>query len=233
MNKNYDDISPDMSQPNSNFEPNFTPPPPTNTPYMGGVPVRCTRCSNVVNTRYCNYCGMDLSTIYAVGTPPQAMPDMQSPFNQPYPYYPVPPFQQKRSTGKTVGIVFLVIGIVAAVLIIISAIFGFFAFSTNFETYHNQDQFEEILPNNPGNKSADFPPGVSVDEFNKLKVGMSYAQISSIIGGDGKLIDNGENLKKETFYTYAWPGEINPDNTTVYITITNDVASDISQEGLF
>lgn len=59
--------------------------PTVKVPYMGGIPVRCPRCSNVVNTRVCPYCGLDLATVYTVSQPAAA---------QQHPYYPQPTPQQ-------------------------------------------------------------------------------------------------------------------------------------------
>lgn len=73
----------------------FDDPPKAKTPYIGGIPVRCPKCSNVVNTRICPYCALDLSTVYTVSQPAVPYQQPQSPYSPPYPsqpYYPAAPY---------------------------------------------------------------------------------------------------------------------------------------------
>lgn len=250
--------------------------------YMGGDPVRCPRCSNVVSERFCPFCNLDLSTVYSMPAPksediistyyhpvgvnkPSAYPQQniqsQQSFNGQYPLqgqppsnnvpppykpsgnlpYNAPPYnplynQQQpyyapAKKSKAWLLPILTIFIVLVGLAVFTLVrdymngYGYFSqnnpspnpFSDSFSPPQQQDDFL-------------FSGGVSSDEYNKLKVGMSYAQVSSIIGGDGEIAGNGETLKKEAYYVYAWYGETNP-NAIVYITITADKVSDISLEG--
>lgn len=79
-------------------------------------------------------------------------------------------------------------------------------------------------------KAGELPNGVSQDEYDQLSLGMTYAQASAIIGGDGTILDSGETIQGEVYYIYGFPGEYNV-NAVVYITISNDVITDISVEG--
>ena len=63
--------------------------------------------------------------------------------------------------------------------------------------------------------------GVSTEEYQKLSIGMTYAQISAIIGGDGSLVESGENAYGKAYYIYGWKGETNQ-NAVVYITFVDD-----------
>ena len=72
--------------------------------------------------------------------------------------------------------------------------------------------------------------GVSTEEYQKLSIGMTYAQISAIIGGDGSLVESGENAYGKAYYIYGWKGETNQ-NAVVYITFVDDAVSEISVDG--
>ncbi len=72
--------------------------------------------------------------------------------------------------------------------------------------------------------------GVSAEEYDHLKLGMTYAHISSIIGGDGEPIETGTDVHGDTYYIYGWPGEYG-DTAAVFITFTNDVATEITVDG--
>ena len=72
--------------------------------------------------------------------------------------------------------------------------------------------------------------GVSAEEYDRLQLGMTYAHISSIIGGDGEPIENGTDVYGNAYYIYGWPGEYG-DYAAVFITFTNDVATEITLDG--
>ncbi len=204
-------------------------------PYMGGSPVRCPRCSNVVSNRLCNFCGLDLSTVYFKTEYKQPAQPTQSPYQNQYQQPPLgqqPPYmynfpqKPRKSNWWILGVVVLTIVCCLYFLIrLISYSFGYIN-----GTYGISKGTEDIF--SPPNKQEKyyFAGGVSSDEFKKLKNDMSYAQISSIIGGDGEITDSGKTLKGETYYTYGWYGEHNP-NAAVYITITSDKVTDITLDG--
>ncbi len=68
--------------------------------------------------------------------------------------------------------------------------------------------------------------GISSEEYDKLKIGMSYALTSSIIGGDGTLVNSGENIQNKFYYTYSWPSEID-ESIMYFITFVDDAISEI------
>jgi hypothetical protein len=79
-----------------------------------------------------------------------------------------------------------------------------------------EDEGESVLPN-----------GVSNQEYAQLAPGMTYAEISSIIGGDGVVItQDGDD------FTAAWPGEYKPD-AVVTVVFEDGLAKTIEQDGLF
>lgn len=224
---------------NSNFNPNYN----TTSYYNGGYPVRCLRCNNVVSTRVCGFCGLDLAPLYPPFAPQQQpVQSQQALYPQQFTSYQQYPPQQGYSAPYQGGHIYqqskppknkmallIIISIVAAFLFIgvISIISGISAYNTlkRGSIYDNIPNF----PKDDYTASTDdyyLPGGYSESEYGKLKIGMSYAQISYIIGGDGELVNSGENLKDETFYTYAWPHETEL-YTVLYITFTKDAASDI------
>lgn len=69
--------------------------------------------------------------------------------------------------------------------------------------------------------------GVSIAEFRQLQVGMSYAQISAIIGGDSLYDDYDENEN----LICSWIGEYNV-NAEVRVYFSDDIAIKIEQKGL-
>lgn len=71
-----------------------------------------------------------------------------------------------------------------------------------------------------------FPGGISYDEYHKLENGMSYALASFIIGGDGDLVNSGENIQNKIYYTYRWYSESSED-ILYFITFVEDAISEI------
>ncbi len=225
-----------------------SPKPPASQSYMGGVPVRCPRCSNVVSARFCTFCGLDLSTVYRVSpaapqspysfsaqTPPPAPssgPSQPGQVPPPMGYgYPYPPYPtaKKTSGGKVALIVTLSCLAFAALVITALLLLGSFSSSSGLPN---------TLPNTSGgtfppSQNEDYfrPEGVSLEEYKQIKTGMSYARVSQIIGGDCVSVTPGETLQGKTYYTYVWYGETNP-YAAIYITFTDGAVTEISNEGL-
>lgn len=146
-----------------------------------------------------------------------------NPYLQAYSPYAV---KKNPNSGLIVGIS------IAASFLIVIALSLLIAFSSNTATDRrnsNGNQYD-AFQSPQSQYSYHSPDGISKEEFEKLKNGLSYAHVSALVGGDGILINNGETLQKEDFYTYAWAGEY-VEETIVYITFTNDVVTDISLEG--
>lgn len=70
------------------------------------------------------------------------------------------------------------------------------------------------------------PNGVSQAEFDQIEIGMTYLQISAIIGGDGFLMNDSGNGD----YTVYWPGEDNA-NASLSVVFQNGKAVTFEQSG--
>ena len=225
-------------------------------PYRGGVPVRCPRCGNVVATPVCGFCGTDLSKVYTVAgmAPPptgcyNAYPGCRPP-QPPAAYYPPPapvypaqgygyaaaayPTVQKRPNHRTAWIA----GGLA--LLFIAVFVGcVFLFRGMLNSPPADNSIIGINPGNGGFTTPSTPQdyyipyGVSPEEYAQLKVGMSYALISQIIGGDGQLMEptNQDEVLESEYVVYGWPGELDP-NAALYITFVEGRATEITAKGL-
>lgn len=220
----------------------YAPPP---IPYMGGYPVRCPRCGYVGSARICSCCGLDLGPVYAKAAPPSAPYPAPGPgMNYEGYFYPsgsgngacypggmnpaaFPPYppqlpKRKGRWGFFIGgmcLLFLVL-LIAALLLLPSV-------WKKSKSNPSGDQW--LTP--PSVSEYSRPEGISEEEYAMLQKGMTYAVVSAIIGSDGTLLEQGETISGETYYVYGWYGENNP-NAAVYITFTNDVVSEITNEGL-
>lgn len=75
-----------------------------------------------------------------------------------------------------------------------------------------------------------YPNGVSIEEYNQLEVGMTYGEISFIIGGDAQKQDLEGAQEGEIIA--LWPGEYKI-TAVIRITFVDGVATNIEQSGLF
>ncbi len=89
-------------------------------------------------------------------------------------------------------------------------------FLTDYEDYDNFDDFLNDYYTNPDdNSSSDddhevvpnteplYPNGASPDEIDAIRTGMSYAEISTIIGGDGSILEGATSGE----FTASWFSE--------------------------
>lgn len=182
------------------------------TPEQQNVPkeVFCLRCGSTVHGRFCSRCG------FPVDSKPSS-PPVQNTFVPPP--YPVSPAATKVK-GR-IPLIILSITAGAAVLIMLLFMATHFALS-NTVKFPETSNFSPSMDVNR--------EGVSAEEYRKLSVGMTYAQISAIIGGDGSLVGSGENAYGKVYYIYGWKGETNQ-NAAVYITFVDDAVSEISVDG--
>ena len=89
---------------------------------------------------------------------------------------------------------------------------------------------EDVLPEaEPAAKEVLFPNGCSEQEFSRLQEGMSYAQVSAIIGGDALQEDPSLETGEDSFAA-VWVGENNP-YATVTIVFEHDQAVSIISSG--
>jgi len=89
---------------------------------------------------------------------------------------------------------------------------------------------QDIAPA-PGMEDYYYPSGISPEEYRQIEIGMSYARVSAIIGGDGEIVESSQTLKEEVYYTYVWYGEENP-YAAAYITFTDGAVTAIENEGI-
>lgn len=87
---------------------------------------------------------------------------------------------------------------------------------------------EDLDENNYGDTGTSIlPNGVSVEEYEQLEVGMTYGEISYIIGGDAMQ----QNEMEDGSVLAIWPGEYDI-AATVSIRFENGVAVEITENGL-
>lgn len=172
--------------------------------------VQCPRCGFYTQGNFCGQCGC------AVKAEPVTSAGEDA----------VLPAEQPAQYREPLWIWLLLGGLVTA-LMLVGVILLFGKESRPITSAPGYD----MLPSaSQPSKAGELPNGVSQDEYNQLSLGMTYAQASAIIGGDGTILDGGENIQGEVYYIYGFPGEYNV-NAVVYITISNDVITDISVDG--
>lgn len=213
-----------------------------------GINVKCPRCNTFSQTHFCPNCGFDLVANFAYAMknqqpsqyhqtsqhqPQNQMPNQFQHLSQ-NPYYSMRnntniPVQKKKNTA-----VILVVALLIFVALVICGISLFNMIIKDFDRFQgNSNGFTQNIPNindDSKNSKSEIPNGISLSEFQKLKVGMSYAHVSGIIGGDGVITDEGENLRNERYVTYSWVGE-NNENAAVHITFIDGAVSEIIEEG--
>lgn len=76
-----------------------------------------------------------------------------------------------------------------------------------------------------------YPNGISIAEYRALTLGMTYAEVSALIGGDGTPQYNSDGTVL-SYDMLAWLGEY---NTSAYVILTfeDQILVSVQQEGLF
>lgn len=202
-------------------------------PYTGGSEVCCPQCKSKVTTRFCPYCGKDMSLCFvvkemvpvesaaeAVAAPGYNGNTYIPNVNNQAPVFPQVNVKQKKS-HFTVALIFTIIGFA---LIFVEMIFGAVALDKKINP--NKSNSNEIV--SPKDDGEEKGIGISEEELKKIKEGMSYAHVSQIAGCDGKMIKKGENLNGDSYYVFVWPMEENQIET-VCITFVEDKVSDIER----
>ncbi len=196
------------------------------------TPLQCPRCGNLSYQRFCSTCNLDLAPYQQIKQQqyqPQ-QPYTGSYYNNMQPNYYIPQYNVNNQQKKPIKIGLIISGSIGLFIVLFALSFMLNSYIIN--RVHNPNQYNKsdngyISPNDPEIN----PSGVSQSEFRKLKIGMSYARVSAIIGGDGVNSADGETPYGEKYYTFTWFGETNP-NAKVHITFTNDKVSDIVDDGL-
>ncbi|WMJ22535.1 hypothetical protein RBG61_11120 [Paludicola sp. MB14-C6] len=206
---------------------------PNNQPQCQKAPQICPRCRNICNDRFCLFCGFDLAAYQQQNQnyyqQNQANYQYQNFYNPNQAYYQQSPFQAAAKTqNKKTHIWPFVLGGLVLITAMISGIIFFAGL-----IFKNSNL--PLIDENPGifnnQENGTIPNGISKQELKNIMQGMSYAHVSSIIGGDGVLTDQGETPLEENYYTYQWIGENNP-NASVFITFVNDKVSEIVNNGV-
>lgn len=200
------------------------------------APKKCPRCNNLSTSQFCTFCGLDLVRYYSNTHPvssttnfdrtlhnqPPVQPMQYGNFNAPYPH----PTQTKKPLNAWV-IIF--ISLLAFTLVFTLSVV--FLKNTDGKLGGNTNPNNSTYQYQNPNKQESYPNGISEEEYIKLKYGMSYAQVSSIAGGDGSMSDQGKTPHGDDYFTYTWIGENNV-NALIHITFIDGVVSDIVEDGL-
>lgn len=211
-------------------------------PQSSGMP--CPRCGRPVWGAYCGACG------YRVQPPVDGWYAQGG--------YPAPMQVKKDSNGwiialaAVLGFVFVVLPVI--LLIAFSLVFthsvrnyvdryGYeYGYEEEYEEeyeedddYYDEDSYEdgieqgvspEDIPDDAG--ESIYPQGVSNQEYKLLSDGMTYSEVSAIIGGDGET----REVDDEGGFTAVWPGEYKTD-AVITIEFQDNRVIDINQNGLF
>lgn len=213
---------------------------------------RCPRCGNPLHGNFCGQCGYFAggaagfaggAGVHVRRTPHANAFTMQYQKMLHDQYYGFSPQPKQKIWPVVLAIaayVCLVIGIVVmSVLLQFAVLYGTvegqnagmdssnLPFSDDYQgDYDTMPSWpEEIIPEDEG--ESILPNGVSNAEYAQLEIGMSYAEISAIIGGDGEII-----AQDGTDFTAAWLGEYRPE-AVVTVSFVDGVADAIQQDGLF
>ena len=187
--------------------------------------IYCTSCGAPSCGAFCSNCGAPLRSdppAPSADAAPSSPADTEendfsqdTGFSPDFSAYAVP--KKRRHTGLIV--LSILTGI--SVLVMLSVMLIHFVLSS----FNDMDLNDSLY-----GAAEVYRGGVSAEEYDRLKLGMTYAHISSIIGGDGELIENGTDVHGDAYYIYGWPGEYG-DYGAVFITFTNDVATEITVDG--
>ena len=139
------------------------------------------------------------------------------------PQSPTPDFLPKSSKHrllKAVGLIFL---------LLLVAICSFFLGVGQSDLFRQEEASSSAVDTVQPDTGVYYDPqGVSLDEFSRLQLGMTYAQISSIIGGDAYQTTVPDVSGS---YSAAWQGQDDPESV-VTVRFVNGQAADIQQSGL-
>lgn len=147
-------------------------------------------------------------------------------YQQYYNQYPQPQVAKKKNVLLTIFRVLLLISIIVSSIILVSV--KLMENDSKFMNGIDESLFYNFfVPNDDKSETPYYSAGgVSSEEYAKLKNGMSYALTSYIIGGDGILVNTGENIQNKFYYTYSWSSEID-ENIVYFITFVDDAISEI------
>ncbi|MEG0571173.1 MAG: hypothetical protein RR497_05970 [Oscillospiraceae bacterium] len=182
----------------------------------------CPRCNNTVSQRYCSICGFDLEFVN-LNNNVKINPCYNPNFDNSTSSEKTKRVSTAQQTWRIILIALASVSFAAAFIIITANISKSFPFSGNNNSTSSSTQ--------TNNSAYNFPAGVSLSEFDKLQLGMSYAHVSSIIGGDAVNVATQERPQGGVVTIYTWYGENNK-KAVVYVSFIDDKVSELNQEGL-
>lgn len=221
----------------SNSSQNFSNSPVFSTEQTN-VPLPCPRCGMFGTESFCKQCGLDLVAYYQAQSEPNQFQQQNKSFqNEQYSYSNVPQYSQyvqyqtqfARPKARIANVISVILLIALAVLLAISIPLIVFSNINSKKVLPNiTDKYSDPFINSSSIATRN---GISIGEYDELKLGMSYAHVSAIIGCDGVLSDSGKLPQGTEFYTYTWFGDPNSD-AIVHVTFKDDVVSEIMEVGL-
>lgn len=212
--------------------------------------IKCPECENIIRidqANFCGACGTNITSIkqrmyqqmYQAQQPPQPMQQqmqynmqqqmMYQQFYQQQMYHKSYKTKQSSPMNKFLfwllkfGILILIVGIIYLGTLSLTSYVDTSVFSGGIDESLFYNYF---APSSQQSDEYYQVGGISTQEYAKLKNGMSYALASSIIGGDGDLVNTGENVHAQFYYTYRWYSELDED-LVYYITFVEDEISEI------
>lgn len=235
-------------------EPAPSNPPPSYCPQCG-QPVQgsfcghCGYCLDSHSPSFNPYTAQPTPPPTYVAANPYAMPPRASAFTQRYQStHPAQPSAPQKISPWMIAtiVVYVFLCIILPMLLTGMAVWGILYSDSPFYDDMRRSYYEEyngpsndLIPDQRDHSSTVIPDeetgeplvphGVSIAEYQQLKVGMSYAEISYIIGGDAMGQDT-DNIKDDEFIA-IWCGEYNPD-AVITITFEDNIATKIEQDGL-
>lgn len=204
--------------------------------------VKCPNCDNLIPldvANFCGACGQNVSHLKVNHFNSQAYNfhnQQQQFYNQQQHFNQLPPTSSKGAL-YTFSVIIKSLTIFTSILVLI-AIIVFVFVKSNYDGIldskldggiHESLFYNYFMSDYNTSVQAETyfsPGGISDLEYAKLDIGMSYALASFIIGGDGDLVNTGENLQNKFYYTYRWFSEIDED-LVFYITFVEDEISEI------
>lgn len=198
----------------------------------------CPKCGGTINPNasFCGQCGFSaFAQDFSAQNYNTTQIRIYPPFTENYYRYNYTNSQiPKKTNSWLVALIILLV----VIFVIVPAIFTFVVTRSlvNGDGIFSENFITDMLPyENAQGEIAEqgepmLPSGVSKKEYQKCEIGMSYAQVSFIIGGDALAEDTGK--EKDGEFIAVWPGEYNT-QATVAVTFVGDKVIKIEQVGLF
>lgn len=172
----------------------------------------CSYCGKNIGkkTAFCPYCGVKI------------LFDINNDF-----------YENQKSKSQISSIYYKIVFILSTIIFVC----GFIITVTILQGTTTQNNLDKPpIPNNATqdttNQNNNFPNGISKTEFNQIKIGMDYLQVSSIIGGDG-MISSKDDKKSDNEIVLTWFSEHTLDKGYVEITFVDKKVTKIEDFNLY